>query len=155
MTSTTPTETTPALPRALAALREDFLELEVPDRLQLLLELSRGLPELPERYLLHPGLLEKVEECQSPVRVLAEVSGDRVHLVAAAPPEAPTTRGFAAILTEGLEGASTAEVLAVPDDFPFTIGLTAAITPLRLHGMTGMLARIKRQVRDHLALTAS
>ena len=63
-----------------------------------------------------------------------------------APPEAPTTRGFAGVLHEGLDGLSAAEILAVPDDMPELLGLTRAITPLRMRGMTAMLGRIKRKV---------
>src|SRR5690606_28947362 len=62
-TMTDDASTTPELPAQLAEIREDFLALTEPDRLQLLLEFSRELPELPERYALAPGLLEKVEEC--------------------------------------------------------------------------------------------
>ncbi len=53
------------LPEALAQIRDDFLALEQRERLQLLLEFSNALPELPERYADHPDLLERVEECQS------------------------------------------------------------------------------------------
>ncbi|HOW00539.1 MAG TPA: cysteine desulfuration protein SufE, partial [Rhodoglobus sp.] len=42
------------LPEQLAQIREDFLALAVRERLQLLLEFSNELPELPERYLDHP-----------------------------------------------------------------------------------------------------
>ena len=66
---------------------------------------------------------------------------------ATAPPEAPTTRGFASILAQGLTGLSAAEVLAVPGDFPQTLGLTRVVSPLRISGMTGMLLRAQRQVR--------
>lgn len=139
------------VPEAFARIREEFLAVPQPDRLQLLLEFSRELPELPERYAAQPGLLERVEECQSPVRAFSEVDPDGiVHFYASAPPEAPTTRGFAAILAEGLEGLTADEVLALPDDYPFTIGLTEAVSPLRLRGMTGMLERTKRQVREQV-----
>ena len=76
------------LPARLAETREDFLALGVKDRLQLLLEFSNELPELPERYRDHPDLLEKVEECQSPVYIFVEVVDGRVHLHATAPAEA-------------------------------------------------------------------
>lgn len=132
--------------------REDFLGLEVRDRLQLLLEFSNELPELPERYRDHPDLFERVEECQSPVFIFVEVDDDRqVQMFAIAPREAPTTRGFASILAQGLSGLTVDEVLAVPDDYPQTIGLTEAVSPLRIRGMTGILARVKRQIRERIA----
>ncbi|HEY5320603.1 MAG TPA: SufE family protein, partial [Galbitalea sp.] len=92
------------LPGQLAEIREDFLALEVRERLQLLLEFSNELPELPERYRDHPDLLERVEECQSPVFIFVEIDDGLVHLYATAPREAPTTRGFASILAQGLDG---------------------------------------------------
>ena len=149
--------TTQALPTALAAIVDDFQALSEPERLQLLLEFSEGLPELPERLQDHPELLEQVVECQSPLFLTVEVADgaslqDRtVHLFFDAPAEAPTTRGFAGILHEGLDGLSAAEVLAVPDDAPMRFGLAEAVSPLRMRGMVAMLGRIKRQVRAKTA----
>ena len=143
--------TTAELPASLAEIRDDFLALTEPDRLQLLLEFSRELPDLPERYALAPGLLEKVEECQSPVRAFAEVDDGVVHFHASAPPEAPTTRGFASILAQGLSGLTPQQVLDVPEEFPLQLGLTRAVSALRLNGMAGMLTRAKRQVVEQLA----
>lgn len=137
------------LPAPLAEIRDDFLSFTEKERLLLLLEFSNELPELPERYRNRPELFERVEECQSPVFLFVDVSDDaRVHVHATAPAESPTTRGFASILTQGLSGLSVADVLAVPDDFALQLGLTAAVSPLRLRGMTGMLWRIKRQVGE-------
>jgi len=139
------------VPAKLAEIIDDFQDLSEPDRLQLLLDFSRGLPELPERYTAHPELLEQVVECQSPLFLTMEI-GDapehRVHLFFSAPPEAPTTRGFAGVLLEGLDGLTAEEVLSVPDDVPDRLGLTRAITPLRMRGMTAMLGRVKRKIRE-------
>ncbi|GAB2515366.1 SufE family protein [Paramicrobacterium agarici] len=136
---------------ALAEIRDEFLDLEEQDRLLLLLDFANELPELPDRYADHPDLLERVVECQSPVFLTVEVADDEVSVIASAPREAPTTRGFASILAQGLEGLSMHDVLAVPDDFPQMLGLGRAVSPLRLSGMSGMLARIKRQVREKSA----
>lgn len=147
-----------ALPAALAEIIDDFQALTEPDRLQLLLDFSRGLPELPERLKDHPELLEQVVECQSPLFLTIETeknlvgAPDTVRLYFKAPPEAPTTRGFAGVLHEGLDGLTAAEILAVPDDMPELLGLTRAITPLRMRGMTAMLGRIKRRVAADVKL---
>lgn len=142
-----------SLPAALVEIREEFLALDVRNRLQLLLEFSNELPELPARYADHPDLLERVVECQSPVFLFVEVADGRVHLHATAPREAPTTRGFASILAQGLDGLTVAEVLDdVPDDYPQTIGLTEAVSPLRIRGMTALLGRAKRQIRERTAV---
>ncbi len=140
------------LPTALAEIRDDFLALDVRERLQLLLEFSNALPDLPERYRDHPDLLERVEECQSPVFIFVEVDAARiVHVFVTAPKEAPTTRGFASILAEGLKDLTVEQVLAVPTDYPLTIGLTEAVSPLRIRGMMALLGRIQRQVTEKSA----
>lgn len=140
------------LPTALAEIRDEFLALDQRERLQLLLEYANSLPDLPERYANHPDLLERVEECQSPVFLFVEVDdADIVHVFVTAPREAPTTRGFASILAEGLKDRTVAEVLAVPADYPLTIGLTEAVSPLRIRGMMALLGRIQRQVREKTA----
>ena len=140
------------LPARLAETREDFLALGVKDRLQLLLEFSNELPPLPERYADHPDLLERVVECQSPVFLFVEVDDAHiVHVFVTAPKEAPTTRGFASILVQGLAGLTVDEVLAVPQDYPLEIGLTEAVSPLRIRGMMALLGRIQRQVTEKSA----
>ena len=137
------------MPKESAAdLIEDFQAIGVKDRLNLLLEFSENLPELPPRYADHPDLLERVEECQSPIFLFVEVTDGIVHLFFTAPAEAPTTRGFASILHAVIDGLSVADVLSFDDDFPGKIGLTEAVSPLRIRGMRGMLARIKRQVSE-------
>ena len=83
--------------------------------------------------------------------IFVEVEHGRVHLHATAPAESPTTRGFASILVQGLDGLSIDEVLDVPADYPQSLGLSEAVSPLRVRGMTGMLARVKRQVRERIA----
>lgn len=135
-------------PAALAEIRDEFLELPEQDRLQLLLEYSYELPAVSEEVANHPEMCERVAECQSPVYIYVEVTDGVVAMHATAPPEAPTTRGFASILVQGITGLSPDEVLAIPDDYAQTIGLTRAVSPLRIGGMTGMLTRVKRQVRQ-------
>jgi cysteine desulfuration protein SufE len=137
------------LPEPMADIVSDFRSVSERDRLQLILDFSRELPELPARLRGHRDAMEPVPECQSPVFLLVEVATDgRVHLFFDVPAEAPTTRGFASILREGLDGLTAAEILAVPDDVADRLGVGSAVSPLRLRGMVGMLARIKRQVRE-------
>lgn len=145
-----PSNETHDLPANLAELAEDFHAVTQQERLQLLLELSRELPDPPERYAGKLDSMERVDECQSPLFLAVEVGDDAdrtVNLFFEAPPEAPTTRGFAGILHEGLDGLPAQQLLDVPDDAPFRFGLAEAVSPLRMRGMVGMLARIKRQVR--------
>ena len=142
------------IPAELTEIIEEFTEVPEADRLELLLEYSRELPELPARLAEHPELFEQVVECQSPLFLVVEVSDADAHPVSlffSAPPEAPTTRGFASVLAAGLDGKDAAEILAVPDDMPQQLGLTRALSPLRMRGMTAMLGRVKRQIAEQLA----
>jgi cysteine desulfuration protein SufE len=132
----------------LQEIADDFHAVSGRDRLQLLLDFSRELPALPDRYAAHPDLLEPVPECQSPLFLAVEVDQDAtVHLFFQAPEEAPTTRGFASILYAGLDGLDADEVLATPAEFSGQLGLADLVSPLRLRGMAAMLARIKAQIR--------
>ncbi len=133
---------------SLNDLGSEFAELGVKDRLTLLLEIAGELPELPTRYAEHPDLLERVEECQSPVFLFVEVTDGRVGIFLTAPEEAPTTRGFASILQQLLNGHTVAEVLAAPEDIPDRLHLKEAVSLLRINGLRGMLNRIKRQVSE-------
>ncbi len=133
----------------LQEIAEDFTALTGPERLQLLLEFAGDLPPLPARYADHPDLLEAVPECQSPLFLAVETDAEgTVHLFFDAPPEAPTTRGFAGILHAGLDGLDAEQILQTPGEFSAQLGLQDLVSPLRLRGMAAMLARIKRQVRD-------
>jgi cysteine desulfuration protein SufE len=120
-------------------------------RVQALLEYSRKVPPLPEQYAAHRDLMEQVPECQTPFFLATEVDDDqKVSLHFDVPAEAPTTRGFAGILYSGLNGATAEEVLATPNDFYLKMGLGEAISSLRLRGMSAILGRLKRQVKEHL-----
>lgn len=132
--------------RTAREIVEDFAAVEGQDKLQLLLEFSRELPPLPAE--LEEAAMEPVPECQSPLFLSVDAT-DRAHvkLHFSAPAEAPTTRGFASILHQGLDGLSAQEILDVPDDFYSDLGLAASVSPLRLRGMSAMLARIKRHLR--------
>lgn len=136
------------VPDILAEIRDGFLETPESDRLLLLLEYSDELPPVSDEVANHPEMCERVAECQSPVYIYVEVTDGVVTMHATAPEEAPTTRGFASILVQGITGLAPDEVLAIPDDYPQSIGLTKAVSPLRIGGMTGMLMRAKKQVRQ-------
>lgn len=118
-------------------------------RVQALLQYAKKVPPLPDDLAADRSGLEQVHECQTPFFLATRVDPDgAVHLFFDAPPESPTVRGFAGILYEGLEGESVDAVLSVPPDFYSTMGLGEVVSPLRLRGMSAILARLQRQVRE-------
>ena len=139
-----------SVPEKLQKIVDTFSKAPKPLRLQLLLEYSKKVPPLPEYLAENRDGLEQVHECQTPFFVATEYPDDE-HVVFHfdAPPEAPTTRGFAGILAAGLSGASPAAVLNTPNDFYTAMGLGEVISPLRLRGMSAIIGRLKRQVAEH------
>lgn len=133
----------------MAEIAREFREAPDQLRIELLLGYAEALPPLPAH--LDSSGMEQVVECQTPFFLHAAVAnGDTVQLWFECPPEAPTTRAFAGILADGLDGAPAEEVLAVPEDLADRMGLGHTISPLRLRGMTAIIARLKRQVRTQL-----
>jgi cysteine desulfuration protein SufE len=125
-----------------------FNDVPVSSKLELLLEYANSLPALPERYADHPELLERVEECQSPVYLFVEVENGKANIFLTAPAEAPTTRGFASLLQLALDGQNLDAINTFSDQFIQDLKLSDLVSPLRIRGMHGMLTRIKRQVQE-------
>lgn len=135
-----------SVPDSLQTIVDAFRDAPRALKLPLLLEYAAKVPPLPQGM---DAELERVRECQTPLFLHAEVDADEhVTLYFDAPEEAPTTRGFAGVIVEGLAGASVEQVLATPDDFYVDMGLAELISPLRLRGMGAILARVKRQLRE-------
>jgi cysteine desulfuration protein SufE len=116
------------------------------ERIELLIDFARNLPPLPDRLLAHKDETHRVEECQSPVFLFVELDGERVAIHADAPIEAPTVRGFVALLVEGLDGATIEDILKVRDDLIERLGLPEILGMLRVRGLSGVLRRLKAEV---------
>lgn len=141
------------LPGRLQEIVDEFADLPRDLKLELLLEYANSLPPLPERYATNRDALERVHECQTPFFVATELDDGHVRLWFDAPDESPTTRGFAGILHAGLDGEPADSVLAVPADFSARLGLSEAISPLRLRGIAAILAVVKRLIRAQAAVS--
>ena len=133
-------------PAQLQSIIEEFREVEPRERLEYLVEYAMDLPDLPDRLAPLRDKMEQVHECQSPVFLETEITDDQVQFYFDIPREAPTVRGYAAILAEGLNGASPAAILATPENVYMLLGLHEAITPQRLRGLHSLMVYMKRQV---------
>jgi cysteine desulfuration protein SufE len=139
------------MPVKLAEIVDEFASAPREVVLEMLLEFSDEVRPLPAELAGHEGM-EPVPECQTQFFLKAVVQpDDTVTTYFDCPPEAPTTRAFAGILAEGLAGATTEQILAVPDDLYAKMGLAGAISPLRIRGGTAILGRLKRQVREQIS----
>jgi cysteine desulfuration protein SufE len=134
------------LAAALEAIITELGEAEKRERIELLIDYARSLPELPERLAEHKDKAHRVEECQSPVFLFVEVEEDKVTIHADVPIEAPTVRGFVSLLVEGLNGSRVADVLGVRNDLIERAGLLEILGMQRLHGLNGVLNRLRQEV---------
>jgi cysteine desulfuration protein SufE len=133
---------------------DDFVDLDGREKLEMLLEFAASLPPLP------PGVAglddNRVHECQSPVFIRVELRpADQgqfgVYLQAEVAEEAPTVRGFVAVLAKVFEGRPTDEVLAVDDRLLDRLGLVDVLGMLRTRGLRAIIEYVKRGVVRSLA----
>lgn len=132
------------IPPRLREIIDEFKESDRNEKLELLLDYADRMPELPPALRNHQGM-EQVHECMTPVFIYAERAGPGVVFHFDVPAEAPTTRGFSALLADGLRGRTSQEILSVPSDFFTEMGLHQILSPQRLNGISAILAYMKRQ----------
>ena len=116
-------------------------------RLQLLLQYARRFPELPPdlREAREAGL-NRVPECQTPLFLWVSVRDGAVRILADAPENAPTVRGFVGFLMETLNGEPAEEVSRLPDDLLDQMGLGEVLGVIRTQGLRSVIQRVKRDV---------
>jgi cysteine desulfuration protein SufE len=142
-------EMTGPIPARLQEIVAEFGEAEGQDKLELLLEYSEKMPPLPD-WLNKDTNMEQVHECMTPVFVHAERENGRMVFYFDVPPESPTVRGYAAILGEGLYGATPEQIVNLPGDFFQDMGLHKVLSHQRLRGISAILAYLKRLARENL-----
>lgn len=141
-------------PAALQEIVELFQETPAQDRLELLLDYAMRMPDIPEELQPIRDQMEPVPECQSPVYLFARIDDGRVHYDIDVPREAPTVRGFAGILYDGLNDATPEAIAATPNDLYERLGLHQVLSPQRVRGLSALLWRMKRRASELAASTA-
>jgi cysteine desulfuration protein SufE len=130
------------LPPRLQEIVEDFQLSEGREKLELLLQYAEELPDLPE--WVQGQSLDQVEECMTPVFVLAEVKDGNIFYHFDVPKSSPTVRGYASIMKKGLDGLPPEGILKIPGDFYLQMGLDQVLTYQRLNGIAAILAHMKQ-----------
>jgi cysteine desulfuration protein SufE len=134
------------VPPALDQIVEELRDADREERIEMLIDLAKDLPPLPDRLAHFKDEAHRVPECQSPVFLIIELDDERVSLYADAPIEAPTVRGFVSLLVEGLAGATVDDVASLPDDLVERTGMPEILGMLRVRGLHGVLGRLKAMV---------
>ena len=134
----------------LEAIVGEFADLDSREKLELLVDFAHGLPPLPPAYEARKATEDRrVHECQTPVFLWTDVVDGAARLVAEVAPEAPTVKGFVAILVEALDGRHAAEAATIPDDMLERMGLADVLGILRSRGLRAIVARVKRGLATH------
>lgn len=123
----------------------EFAGLDGREKLELLVDFAAGLPPLPDAYVARRAAAEgKVHECQTPVFLWPEVIDGRAVLVAEVAPEAPTVKGFVAMLKHAVDGRPATEAAALGEEIVDRTGLGDVLGILRSRGLRAILSRVKR-----------
>jgi cysteine desulfuration protein SufE len=132
---------------SLETLIPRFKAADRQTRLETLLDYSKRLPPLPERFEAEKQQgHNRVHECQTPVYLWVEVDQGRVHIYADVPRESPTVRGFISLLARTLDNETPEAVAQLPNDLLDQLGLSETLGMTRTQGLTAILSRIKRSV---------
>lgn len=144
-------EPNPAIPSRLQEIIEDFQISEDREKIELLLDFSGRMPALPEWLRSQHDTMESVPECMTPVFMKSILQGGKMHFYFDVPDQSPTVRGYAAILAEGVDGATPQQVLGIPNGFFLDMGLEKVLSSQRLNGISAILAHMKRLAVEALA----
>jgi len=135
----------PNLPPKLQEIVDDFASMTREEKIETLVAYSESLPGIPDRLKDQRDNMDNVPECMTPVCLLGEKRPDGgVDFYFDIPPQSPTVRGLASILSSGLNGAKPEEILSVPADFFLPMNLQEAISQQRMNGFIGVLAHMKQ-----------
>lgn len=134
----------------IAAVVDEFADLDGREKLEMLVDYAAGLEPLDAVHAARKAASEgRIHECQTPVYLWAEKAPDgTAKLVADVAPEAPTVKGFVAILAESVRGRPPTEAATIPDDFLDRIGLSDVLGILRSRGLRAITARVKRNFAE-------
>ena len=133
-----------ALPAELKKIIGAFQMVPDPmSRYKQLLFFAAKLKDFPEDARVDEN---KVPGCVSQVWVVPRIEDDKVYFVADS--DSQLTKGLAALLVEGLSGATPKEIMAVEPDFVELLGLGQSLTPSRTNGFMNMLRLMQKKTLE-------
>ena len=132
------------LPPSIARILTRFRAMSREDKMQALVQYSKKLEPLPERFLAIDRTNYTIPECQTRVDIFSDVTDGKLHFWADVNVrQSPTVAAFLAIVFAAVNDQPPSVMLAIPNDFVSlvmeNIGLGA-----REFGLNAMIARLKR-----------
>jgi cysteine desulfuration protein SufE len=143
-----------ALPPSIERTLRLFRSMGREEKMQALVQYSKKLEPLPERFKDLDRASFTVPECQTRVDIIPELRDGRMYFYADLNVrQSPTIAAVLAIIFAAVNGQPPATTVAIPPDFVRTlmesIGLGA-----REPGLNAMITRLKRHARDAEAQSA-
>src|SRR3954466_15719355 len=137
-----------SIPPSIDRVLKLFRSMGREEKMQALVQYSKKLEPLPERFKDVDRGTFPVPECQTRVDIIPEVRDGRIYFYADLNVrQSPTIAAVLAIIFAAVNGQPPATTLAIPNDFVRTlmesIGLGA-----REVGLNAMVGRLKRHARD-------
>jgi cysteine desulfuration protein SufE len=140
-------ETAQSLPPSVERILRRFRALSREDKMQALVQYSKQLEPVPERFLALDRAQYTVPECQTRVDLFPEVVDGKLHVYADLNcRQSPTIAAFLAILFSAINDQAPEVALAIPDDFVSQVMADIGLSSREV-GLNAMLARIKRSAR--------
>jgi cysteine desulfuration protein SufE len=136
------------LPPSIARVLDRFRRMSREEKMQALVQYSRRLEPLPERFRALDRAPFTVPECQTRVDLFPELRDGRMYFYADLDPRSsPTIAAFLGLVFGAVNGEPPSTTLAIPTDFVGTMmeGLGLATREV---GLNAMIARLKRHARD-------
>lgn len=136
------------IPASIERVLSRFQSMGREEKMQALVQYSRKLDPLPERFRDLDRADFTVPECQTRVDIIPEVVEGKMYFHADLNSrQSPTIAAVLAIVFAAVNGQPPSTTLAIPPDFVRTlmesIGLGA-----REHGLNAMIARLKRHAAE-------
>ncbi len=126
---------------------EEFVDLDGREKLELLLDFANRLPPLSDEYAAKKNTEDRrVHECQTSVFLWPEISNGSMNLVAEVAEEAPTVKGFVAILAEAVASRPQPEAQELPEDLLEKMGLADVLGMLRSRGLRAIVSRVRQEL---------
>ena len=140
--------TAPGIPPSIERVLRLFRSMGREEKMQALVQYSRKLEPLPQRFKELDRGAFTVPECMTRVDIIPEFRDGRIHFYADLNlRESPTIAAVLAIIFSAVNDQPPSTTLGIPQDFVRTlmesIGLGA-----REPGLNAMITRLKRYARD-------
>ena len=146
--------TSTGIPPSIDRVLRLFRSMNREEKMQALVQYSRKLEPLPERFRNLDRAAFNVPECQTRVDIFPELQDGKLYFYADLNTrESPTIAAVLAIVFGAVNGQPPSTTLGIPGDFVSTlmesIGLAA-----REPGLNAMINRLKRYAREAQQQTA-